>query len=44
MSASVSFNSQREHHALASVMEPKWTLFILLSSLVLCSIDKIENQ
>lgn len=43
MSASVSFNSQ-EHHALASVMESKWMLFILLSSLVLCSIDEIENQ
>lgn len=40
----VGLNSQKQRHVLASVVDSKWMLFILLSSLVLYSIDEIENQ
>lgn len=40
----VGLNSQKKQHVLASVLDSEWMLFIILSFLVLYSIDEIENQ
>ena len=44
MGGLLGLDSQKQHDAFASVVDSEWMLFILLPSLVLYSIDEIENQ